>query len=144
MFSGRFSLSYGGQAVFPDCIGSSHRLGVLSGAAREQVQASVKPGQLGSVVDIGLFRDGIYPLSSVDGERGGGFTGTVISMKRKYIIGTLVVLLVLLLIYVYGGGQAPSGQPPLRSLTAQSVGGIKREFNSARDDVRVLLLLSPT
>jgi hypothetical protein len=65
-------------------------------------------------------------------------------MKLKYITGTLVVLLVLLLVYVYGGSQAPPGQPPLRSLTAQSVGEIKREFNSARDDVRVLLLLSPT
>ena len=144
MFSGRFSLSYGGQAVFPDCIGSSHRLGVLSGAAREQVQASVKPGQLGSVVAIGLFRNGIYPLSSVDGERGGESSVTVNSMKRKYIIGILVALLLGALVYVYGGSQAPPGQPPLRKITAQNVGEIKSEFNAAKDHVRVLLLLSPT
>ena len=67
------------------------------------------------------------------------------SMKRKYIIGMVVALLLLgALIYVYGGSQAPPGQPPLRSLTAQNVGEIKSEFNAAKNEVRVLVLLSPT
>jgi len=66
-------------------------------------------------------------------------------MKRKYIISMGVALLILgALIYLYGGSQAPLGQPPLRSLTAQNVGEIKSEFNTAKNEVRVLVLLSPT
>jgi hypothetical protein len=66
-------------------------------------------------------------------------------MKRKFIPGTLLtVIFVAALFYFYGGGQAPSGQPPLESVTAQNVADIKTQFNLAKDDVRVLLLLSPT
>jgi hypothetical protein len=66
-------------------------------------------------------------------------------MKRRYFfIGVLVVLLSGALAYFYGGGQAPAGQQPLRSLTPQTIGELKTEFNAAKDDVRVLLLLSPT
>jgi hypothetical protein len=48
------------------------------------------------------------------------------------------------LFYFYGGHQAPAGQPPLRKLTTQNVAEVKSAFNAAKDDVRVLLLLSPT
>jgi hypothetical protein len=66
-------------------------------------------------------------------------------MKVKYILGTLLgVMLVAALVYFYGGSQAPPGQPPLESVTAQNVADVKNQFNSAKDDVRVLLLLSPT
>ena len=66
-------------------------------------------------------------------------------MKRRYIVGAVLVgLMAAAGLYLYGGGQTPSGQPPLKNLGAQSVGEIKNEFNAAKDDVRVLLLLSPT
>ena len=66
-------------------------------------------------------------------------------MKRRYIVGAVLVTLVsAAALYLYGGGQAPAGQRPLQKISAQSVGEIKNEFNAARDDVRVLLLLSPT
>jgi len=66
-------------------------------------------------------------------------------MKSKYIIGMLLAALLLTaLVYFYGGSQAPSGQRPLRSLTAQNGADVKNEFNAAKDNVRVLLLLSPT
>ncbi len=66
-------------------------------------------------------------------------------MKRKHIFSALLaVLLLAALVYFYGGSQAPPGQPPLRRLTAQSGAEFKNEFNSAKNDVRVLLLLSPT
>ncbi len=66
-------------------------------------------------------------------------------MKHRYLIGAfLALVLVAALVYFYGGSQAPSGQPPLKSLTAQNVAEVKSEFNAAKDDVRVLLLLSPT
>lgn len=66
-------------------------------------------------------------------------------MKRRYVIGAvLLALLVAAALYLYGGGQTPSGQPPLRNVTAQNVVEIKDEFNAAKGEVRVLLLLSPT
>jgi hypothetical protein len=66
-------------------------------------------------------------------------------MKRKYIPGALAAaLLAGALVYFYGGSRAPSGQPPLESLTVRNVAGVKNAFNAAKDEVRVLLLLSPT
>ena len=66
-------------------------------------------------------------------------------MKSKFILGTILgAILVAALFYFYGGSQVPSGQPPLESVTAQNVTDIKAQFNLAKDDVRVLLLLSPT
>ena len=66
-------------------------------------------------------------------------------MKRKYIAGAvLVASLMAAAFYLYGGGQVPSGQPQLRNISAQSLGEIKDEFNAAKDEARVLLLLSPT
>lgn len=66
-------------------------------------------------------------------------------MKRKYIPGALMaVALLAALIYFYGGSRVPAGQPPLLSLTPQNVTEFKTAFNAAKEDVRVLLLLSPT
>ena len=66
-------------------------------------------------------------------------------MKVKYILGILLgVILIAALVYFYGGSQVPPGQPPLESVTAQNVPDVKNQFNSAKDDVRILLLLSPT
>lgn len=66
-------------------------------------------------------------------------------MKSKFIFGPLLgVVLVGALFYFYGGSQAPSGQRPLDSVTSRNVTDIKTQFNLAKDDVRVLLLLSPT
>jgi hypothetical protein len=66
-------------------------------------------------------------------------------MKGKFIFGTILgLILVGALFYFYGGSQAPSGQRPLESVTAQNVADIKTQFNLAKDDARVLLLLSPT
>ena len=66
-------------------------------------------------------------------------------MKSKYIPAALVtVLLLAALVYFYGESHAPAGQPMLESLTAQNVAQVKNQFNAATDDVRILLLLSPT
>jgi hypothetical protein len=66
-------------------------------------------------------------------------------MKRRYIVIVLVaVLVVAAVVYLGGGGHSPAGQPPLETLTAANVQDIKTEFNGAKGDARVLLLLSPT
>lgn len=66
-------------------------------------------------------------------------------MNRKYILVAIVTAaFVGALLYFYGGSQAPAGQRPLQKVTAQNVAEIKDAFNATKDDVRVLLLLSPT
>lgn len=65
-------------------------------------------------------------------------------MKRYVPSALMAAALLAALVYFYGGSQVPAGQPPLLSLTPQNVTGFKTAFNAAKDDVRVLLLLSPT
>ncbi len=66
-------------------------------------------------------------------------------MNRKLAAIFILLLAVLgVLAYFSLGGRAPSGQPPLESLTASNVTDVESAFNAAKDDVRVLMLLSPT
>ena len=66
-------------------------------------------------------------------------------MNRKYIlVAILMAALMGALVHFYGGSETPSGQPALQSLTPRNVAEIQNAFNAAKDDVRVLLLLSPT
>ena len=66
-------------------------------------------------------------------------------MKLKNIAGVVVAAaLAGGLVYFYGGSQAPVGQPPLHDLTSQNIVDIETAFNGAKDDVRALLLMSPT
>lgn len=46
--------------------------------------------------------------------------------------------------YFYGGHKAPASQPALVDLTPQTLSKFEHAFNDAKDDVRVLVLLSPT
>ena len=94
---------------------------------------------------ISGFRLDLHLVRSDHRERDSRSGSSVIPMKRAYIVGAIpVALLAAAVLYLYGGGQTPAGQPPLKNLSARSVGEIKNEFNAATDDVRVLLLLSPT
>ena len=66
-------------------------------------------------------------------------------MKRKHILAAIVATaLAGALFYFYGGSQTPSGQTPLQKLTPENVAEVKSAFNAAKNDARVLLLLSPT
>ena len=68
-------------------------------------------------------------------------------MKRrfKYTAGVLAAaILGGTFLYYYGGSRTPSGQPPLERLGAGNATGVRNAFNAARDQVRVLQLLSPT
>jgi hypothetical protein len=65
--------------------------------------------------------------------------------NRKYIpaaVGALAVVAVLL--YLYAGHETPAGQPPLASLTPDTLSQFETAFDSAKSDVRVVLFLSPT
>ncbi len=100
---------------------------------------------IGYVMDIGGFRFDLQLVPADHRERDSWWGISVIPMKRAYIVGAVVVaLLAAAGLYLYGGGQTPAGQAPLQNLSTQSVGEIKNHFNATKDDVRVLLLLSPT
>jgi len=66
-------------------------------------------------------------------------------MKRKSIIvGSLLALAILVLYYLYGGSNAPAGQPALVRLDSSNLISLKDAFNGAGNSVRVLVMLSPT
>lgn len=67
-------------------------------------------------------------------------------MNRKHILAAIfaIALAGALFFYFHGGSQTPKGQAALEKLTPQNVAEVKNAFNAAKNDVRVLLLLSPT
>ena len=66
-------------------------------------------------------------------------------MRSRHIFGAVLTLALLgVLYYFYGGSEVPAGQAPLARLTPQNAASIADAFNASRNDVRVLLLLSPT
>ena len=67
-------------------------------------------------------------------------------MKRPLrIIGLcLLAILVGVIYYLYAGSAAPTGQPPLARLSTSNFNELRGAFNTAKDSVRVVALLSPT
>jgi hypothetical protein len=64
---------------------------------------------------------------------------------RLSIIGVLVIVgLLALAWYFYGGQKVPAGQPPLISLSSSNFDQLRTAFNAASGEVRIVLLLSPT
>jgi hypothetical protein len=59
-----------------------------------------------------------------------------------WLVGIIAVLLIVWYLWLSKG--TPPGQPALRSLTQNSLDQFKHDFNSAGDEVRLVLLLSPT
>ena len=66
-------------------------------------------------------------------------------MKRKTLVIAIVIVLLLgVLGYFYGGHSAPAGQPPLAALNASNLEGLKAEFNASEARPRLIVMLSPT
>jgi hypothetical protein len=65
---------------------------------------------------------------------------------RKRLLTALVVAVLLLAagVYLWGPSKTPAGQPPLSILSASSFSEFQSAFDSAADQPRILLLLSPT
>ena len=69
----------------------------------------------------------------------------MIQMKQNYILSAIRTILLFAAILLLGcQGQTPNGQRSIRSLTPQNVTDVRDQFNAAKDDVRLLILLSPT
>lgn len=65
--------------------------------------------------------------------------------RRTYLLAALGgAALIAALVHFYGGSATPPGQPRLARLTAENVSQVQAAFNAGKDDVRLLVLLSPT
>jgi hypothetical protein len=64
--------------------------------------------------------------------------------NRRILIVILAILLVLSGIYFWGPSKTPAGQSPLSTLSESTLANFQSAFDSAADEPRILLLLSPT
>jgi len=66
-------------------------------------------------------------------------------MRKRLILGlALATLLLCVGVYLWGPSKTPAGQPPLSVLSASTFSEFQNAFDSAADEPRLLLLLSPT
>jgi hypothetical protein len=67
-------------------------------------------------------------------------------MKRKWLIGVAVTVVLVLLAgaYLWGPGSAPRGQQPVVALSEGNFGEFEKAFDFETDVPRLVLLLSPT
>lgn len=66
------------------------------------------------------------------------------SRKRLVIVAAIAVVLASLAAWRFAPSDVPTGQPPLATLDAASLEGLRADFNRHADHVRVVVLLSPT
>jgi hypothetical protein len=66
-------------------------------------------------------------------------------IQRRLVVSALGVILLALAAWdTWAPVHAPSGQPPMTVLTAENFKQFQNDFNEAPQEVRLLLLLSPT
>jgi len=67
-------------------------------------------------------------------------------VKRKVVITLPIVIaaVVLLYFYFFWGSNVPKGQQPLVRLDSSNITSLKDAFNSSSNDVRLIVMLSPT
>ncbi len=65
-------------------------------------------------------------------------------MRRALLILIPVLALILGAAYYFTGHRTPANQPALADLSEQSLDTLQAQFNGASDQVRLILLLSPT
>jgi hypothetical protein len=67
-------------------------------------------------------------------------------MKRKGMISVslAIAILLLLVFYFFWGSSVPSGQQPLVRLNGTNMASLRDAFNSSANDVRLIVMLSPT
>ena len=66
---------------------------------------------------------------------------------RKALAALAVIIALALALagwYSWGPRHSPAGQPPLTALTSANFEVIRQAFNGASDQVRLVLLFSPT
>ncbi len=65
-------------------------------------------------------------------------------VRSALLVVACAAVLALAARYFLGSHRVPAGQPPLANLTGASLDSLRSDFNRTPDQVRVILLLSPT
>lgn len=65
------------------------------------------------------------------------------TMTAVFVV-VAVVLLAAIARYYFASHRVPAGQAPLAELTINSLASLKADFNRSANEVRIVLLLSPT
>lgn len=65
--------------------------------------------------------------------------------RRTFSVAGLVVLVAAAAVwYRFGPREAPPGQPPLVTIVAAALDGLRADFNRNANETRLIVLLSPT
>ena len=65
--------------------------------------------------------------------------------RRTFGVAGLVALIAAAVAwYRFAPGEAPAGQPPLATIDAVALEGLKADFNRHSNETRVVVLLAPT
>jgi hypothetical protein len=64
--------------------------------------------------------------------------------RRIGVAGLVVLIGAAVAWYRFAPGEAPAGQPPLVTLDAAALDGLRADFNRHFNQTRVIVLLSPT
>ena len=65
-------------------------------------------------------------------------------MRKSIVFGLIGAVVATFLAWRVLGHETPKGQAPLTSLTQDSLSKFESDFNKSDDEIRVLVLLSPT
>jgi hypothetical protein len=60
------------------------------------------------------------------------------------VAGLVVLIAAAAAWYRFAPGEVPRGQPPLVTIDAAALEGVRAEFNRSADETRLIVLLSPT
>jgi hypothetical protein len=66
------------------------------------------------------------------------------ALRIAMLVVAAAIVLLFAMLYYFTGHQAPPRQPPLTDLASTSLDSLRRDFNRKPEQVRVILLLSPT
>ena len=64
--------------------------------------------------------------------------------KVTAAIFIVIAIGLLLFLYFFWGSSVPAGQQPLVHLNNENFGALKNQFNNSSNEIRVLVMLSPT
>jgi hypothetical protein len=65
-------------------------------------------------------------------------------MRKSIVFGSIGVVVAAFLAWRVLGHETPKGQAPLTNLTQDTLGKFESDFNKSDDEIRLLVLLSPT
>jgi hypothetical protein len=66
------------------------------------------------------------------------------ALRRVGVAGLVVLIAAAVAWYRFAPGEAPSGQPPLVTIDAAALEGLRSDFNRDPNQTRLIVLLSPT